>query len=176
MAKVYLTIDDVNSLPPVCMQCGAAATCVKEKTFSVRYTQGRYGNTIYFLDRSLKVPVPLCRKHRHHWLCRSWLILLGLPALVLCHPTFRMDPNPIQIFLWSVVFLWIVVCFVLRWSMIRVVDIDEKGITLKGVHERFIEAVEKQRESVGQMRQALDAWNSDDVWYPRADRSPEQVS
>src|SRR6266496_2132319 len=74
-----------------CMRCGAPATCVVEKTFTLRRMPGeRRPSFIRLLDllsvtvrpKRRRVPVPLCDKHRNHWR-RYRLVVTGCSLMSL---------------------------------------------------------------------------------------------
>jgi hypothetical protein len=160
MATITLSVGDINGLPRVCMKCGHAATCVRDARFSVRYFQGQSGNVRHYLDRSVTVPVPLCDRHRHHWLMRYLLIGLSLPLLsvlaaglnVLLSPFRGFNPGGVCC---PVLIVWAVFAVVVYHGVIRAQDIFERSITLKGVSPAFVEAVEEQRRDDERTRRAI---------------------
>src|SRR5437660_11736174 len=83
-----------GQLPRVCMRCGAPATLVKAKTFSwqpgwllLLILLGVVGLVLFLvlsltLSKRMRVQVPLCERHRHHWAMRNGLTLGGLVLLL----------------------------------------------------------------------------------------------
>jgi hypothetical protein len=75
-----------DALPPVCMKCGAPATCRVNATF--RHTPEWVGWLYFaviipglvaeqFFSREMRVSCPFCHKHRNHWSVLNWTAGLG---------------------------------------------------------------------------------------------------
>jgi len=83
MDWVTLTKEQVerDELPPVCMKCGAPASCRVNTTFS--HTPEWVGWLYFpflipgiiaeqFFSRQMRVSCPFCHKHRNHWAMLNW--------------------------------------------------------------------------------------------------------
>src|SRR5262245_27985929 len=99
MATVRLFNDELEEweLPPFCMRCGAPAALVKYKRFSwgpgwvvALLATGAIGSGPLFLFALILIPillkrkgvaVPLCQRHRNHWLPLQVVLYGGLGVL-----------------------------------------------------------------------------------------------
>jgi hypothetical protein len=151
MAFVFLTREEaeMGHLPPVCMRCGAAATCLKRKNFKQLGLAG---------DTESWVIAPLCDAHKYHWMLRrlivsltllGWLIPCCAPSLLMKINVPGMPENIGHVIQAGAAGfgLWIVLCVVLRYTSIRAKEINSSGLYLAGVDERFGEALEQYRQS-----------------------------
>ena len=87
MADVRLDFYDLDAeaVPDVCMRCGAPSSVRPMKTFSWMPYWARfmpYGAGLAFMKRR-RVPVPLCDRHKNHWVMRYVVIFGGLAAFLL---------------------------------------------------------------------------------------------
>ncbi len=97
MARVRLSRDEVDELPPVCLRCGAPTTLVRERTFTWHPSWIDWliiGGLILFwpllvvgivlvavMTKRMRVAVPLCEAHRGYWQRRAWFIWGGLAVV-----------------------------------------------------------------------------------------------
>ncbi len=155
-------------LPKVCMRCGARASHYKSKRFQwsppwAFFVLGVLGALIFM--KNLTVPVPLCERHKWHWGSRMAFALLGILVIVawavagavVAGEDERLAPF---IFIPLVVLLlgYLITLIALSLTTIRPVEITDKSITLRGVSEEFIEALDEERRG-------------DDEDRPRRDRA-----
>jgi hypothetical protein len=179
MATLTLYRDDWEDgeLPSLCMRCGQPATLVKEKTFSwgpgwamVLLAAGMLCSgplilaaliLILVLLKRMRVPVPLCDRHRHHWRALQVLLYGGttIVALLLCTTivlfivTGRSHEPGAQLGGWfcfaTIVFL-VAMLFpaaVMQTRVIRPIEITDRSITLINVAEPFVQIVEQADKS-----------------------------
>jgi len=159
MADVRLDFYDLDdeALPDVCMKCGADSTVRPMKTFSWMPYWARfmpYGVGLAFMKRR-RVPVPLCDRHKSHWVMRYIVIFGGLAAFLLLFILGGVmaaasdgpggDPLKILAILMFVVggilFLaWLVTAIVLGVTQINVFEITDDTITLRNVSPEFVRA------------------------------------
>jgi hypothetical protein len=152
-------------LPHLCMRCGEPATFTKRKQFSW------YPTWLYLLillhlliflivalimTKRMTVPVPLCEKHRRHFL---WPTLLGLAALVLLivvvigglvlggalEDALDRDARDTFYAVWFIgglaLFLaGLIAACVVQVRTIRPIEITDRGIVLTNVAPQFREA------------------------------------
>jgi hypothetical protein len=97
------------------------------------------------------VEVPLCRRHRNHWLARQ-LLMLGsfcslIPVVVLA--AFLSQSRFVGEWIWFGVVLgfvgWILFAVIVHVGMIRSTLITEDTITLQGVSRDFKDALKEWR-------------------------------
>jgi hypothetical protein len=164
------------------MVCGEPATFVTQKRFS-------WGPTwvialvvigpivsgplilaglilIPFLLKRMRVPVPLCTKHRHPWLVLQILLYGGITILallffacILCLLTARGSSDPRN--QWAIWFAlatlglligMLLPAAVLQKRLIRPLEITPHSITLTRVHKRFVQRLKEQREEPAQVQ------------------------
>jgi hypothetical protein len=171
-------------LPRVCMYCGARATHYKSRRFQwfppwAWLVLGWLGAMIFM--KSCTMPAPLCEKHKWHWGGRTAVILLsllGLIVVVLAGVALgsALDLDPAVVFLPILVLFvgWLVLAVVLSATQIRPTEITDKSITLRGVSEDFVEALEEARrgddEDRPRRRRARDEDEDDEDDRPRRRR------
>jgi hypothetical protein len=148
-------------LPQVCAQCGAKATTFTHHTFST----GLGGlpflplPVITIIAGKLRVRLPFCEAHKHHWRWRT-IILLGGSFLVAClvfgscaaflqvveannHTLAgRIAVAGAPLALVSSL-TWLGVCFAIHRKSIRLVSYDRRRVYLEGVAPEFVEAAEE---------------------------------
>jgi hypothetical protein len=160
MADVRLDFYDLDDdiLPDMCMQCGAASTVRPIKTFAWMPYWARfmpYGTGYAFMKRR-RVPVPLCERHKNHWMIRYLLGFGGLAVFLLlfiCGGVMfgsNVDADPhgpltllggAMLVMGGIAFLaWLVVMIVLGVTQILPVEITDDTITLKNVSPEFVRA------------------------------------
>jgi hypothetical protein len=142
-------------LPRMCMCCGARARYHKTKNFQwsppwAFLVLGAIGAMIFM--KRITVDVPLCEKHKWHWGIRTALAIGGLVVIVLLvmvAAAVASEDNTLAPFVFLpllVLFLgWIGLLIGMAVTTIRPTEITDKSVTLVGVCQEFIEAVEEAR-------------------------------
>jgi hypothetical protein len=138
-------------LPRVCMSCGARASHYKSKKFTwyppwAWIALGWIG-AMMFMKR-VTMDVPLCEKHRWHWVWPPLVTIVGLLGIFVLlfagvglAEAVKIDP-PVVFIPVGVLFLaWLIVAIYLSSKAIRATEITDKSITLRGVSPDFIEAL-----------------------------------
>jgi hypothetical protein len=152
-----------GNLPMVCMQCGEPATVWKVKGFHTHQFRpgGRILQLILWLS-SPKMPVqaPFCSRHQNHWEAQSaaiW-ILAGVVALVIAGVgvgvgvivRLQLDPESgrlVVVLPASIICIsaGLIVRFVREQRGVIMAEITPEYIVFRGVHDRFLDALEAQR-------------------------------
>jgi hypothetical protein len=176
MATIALHRDEFeeNKLPPLCIRCGEPATCVKKKTFTwgpdwlliLLFVSICFGPLFWValilnlvVRKRMKVPVPLCQKHRNHWLPLQVVLFGGIGLVVLLFTTVVIllltatHPNSPNIplagwFALGTLLTLVIVLFpaaILQKRVIRATLITDYGIWLRGVASEFSDTVEERR-------------------------------
>jgi hypothetical protein len=170
MAEIRLGRYEIESraLPHVCLKCGAPAAIHKKKKF---HWHPAWVNLFVFfgllpcailmivLRKSMTVPVPLCERHKNHWLWRQVvgiggvvLLLVGLFGGLALNSARGNEASDalagtfcfgIALYL----FVWVVIWIVLSVIEIKPNEITDHTITLKGVHQHFIDAMHRLRRA-----------------------------
>jgi hypothetical protein len=164
MATVRLESYDgrVLDLPPRCMRCAAPSTTIRSRKFSwhpqwvtVLLFVGLlpYVIVALILTKKARVEVPLCDRHKHHWLWRL-LFLAGVPV-VLVVGTFLLwlllsnlggQIRDSASFVWvicaSLFILWLIAAAIMESLSIRPEEITDTTISLSGVAKAFRDAYE----------------------------------
>ena len=171
MASVRLSRYEATRghLPRVCMRCGAPATLVKPKTFSWQpgwvflfILLGLVGLVLFLvlsltLSKRMRVQVPLCERHRHHWAIRNGLILGGLVLLLaLAGGLIGWQTelgrwlgmgNDAGAILWlglaALALIWLIGAAIAQSRAIRPTEITAKRIRLVGVSPHFVAALDE---------------------------------
>jgi hypothetical protein len=143
MAEVELDREEAEGgcLPPVCMRCGPAATCLRQQKFQI----GSSGREV-----KLWVRAPLCPAHRWHWTARSLAVPLLLVALLFasCAGVINVDKEhagTAMLVCFGGFLLWCVTAAVLHYTSIHLRRITEKGVVLAGVAPAFVAALAAHR-------------------------------
>jgi hypothetical protein len=154
-------------LPPVCLRCGAPTGEPRHRTFSwsppwvaILIICGLlpYLIVALILTKKMRMPVPLCRKHRWHWTGRHLIILGSLLALIPLVILAVVFTNPAEQGAVAVIgfagglLLWIILTVILLLTIIRPTEITDESITLAGLSEKFVDAVEEEREERAERR------------------------
>jgi hypothetical protein len=171
MATVRLTRREAEhgNLPAACMCCGEPTTLWKTKKFSwqpswviatVMAGLLPYVIVSLILTKRMTVRVPLCADHQNHWFKRvafnlCYLIFIvgllvgsfAIPELLDVSLQTR-DAITGAICIGTVVTLlaWVVINIIVEARMVGVKEITDCGITLKNVHLRFFDAVQRWRD------------------------------
>jgi hypothetical protein len=175
--------------PPVCMRCGARSVVCKEHRFQWSppwvYILLFLGVIPYAIVASatmkrINVPVPLCERHKWHWGGRTALVLVGLLAmvvLVLGGIALAGEDDgfgPIVFLPIGLLFLvWIVSAVVLGATAIKPREITDKSITLSGVSQEYIDALNEARRGEEDRGDRRRRDEKDDDGRPRARRRDE---
>src|SRR5262245_30106092 len=170
MATLFLHHHETHEgrLPRVCVRCGAPATLTRSQGFFWKpwyyWLIGFFGWVLY---RHTRVAVPLCAAHRAHWTWR-WAVPLVLLVLIAAAGAFTFMGLDLSLGADQAKALagWVygpalgLAAFVLllyqvfRLTGIRATRIDRDGITLTGLSEAFVAAVNQQRTAEGVPRRA----------------------
>jgi hypothetical protein len=167
MAKIRVYRDEAggDEFPRLCVRCGEGADGDSTQNFSwvpewvpILILGGLLPWLLVamILKKSMRVTLPVCRRHRRHWLRRTlyiWLGLLGwvvagVLAVVLL-PQLPQDAVPVV--LGVLVFgglLWLIVGVVYTNSGIKPRQITDRWIELKGISPVFAEAWDEARPPV----------------------------
>ncbi len=181
----------VRDLPELCMKCGAPATLRKDKTFSwyppwvgVLLLAGLIPFLIValILTKRSRVEVPLCDRHKGHWMIRqlvvigSLLFLLagGFLAFLATVNNKGNDSLSAAVCIgWVVLMIgWVVLAVMVQSTSIRPKEITDTSITLTSVSELFVAAYEdewdEERDRLDEL--ARERWERGR--RPRAARPP----
>jgi hypothetical protein len=170
MGQVRLGRGEVERelLPAVCMRCGAAATAHKIKLFS---WYPPWVNVLILvawpvclivaliLTKRMRVSVPLCDRHRNHWLIRLLFILVGLAIILVTligglvlagmvgsqrNANMSGDAIITVTMIGTGVLLlgWLIGLIILQSTAIRPAEITDRSITLAGVSPVFVDALD----------------------------------
>ena len=176
MATVTLYRQELDTwdLPPICMRCGEPATLVRQKRFS--WGPGWVLLLLFVsvilpllfwvalivnarLLKKMWVPVPLCERHRNHWLALQVVLFGGLAilALLFCATIvlWGIMPEPTQgelslagWFCFATVTFLVIMVFpaaILQTKVIRPTEITDQSITLTSVAKEFVHRVREER-------------------------------
>jgi len=154
-------------LPRICMWCGEPADEIKTKSF------GWFHPLIYLtlfigflpfviialvLTKRMTVDAPFCHEHRGHWARRNLLVsgtlmmvlALGIGSIVYMssQPVGQRDEITAFFCVAAAVllFAWLVLSMYVSLTAIRVTEITDRTMTLAGVNEQFIAALEEDRD------------------------------
>jgi hypothetical protein len=171
VATIRITRYEVrkNLLPSVCMVTGEPTGDVKRHTFS--WTPPWVGILILagllpyivvalILRKQITIDVPLVARKRGHWAVRQAFGLIGVLgciALGIAGIVISSDPDnmrnkgpDIGLILTAAagvgLVVVIIVALILQGTCVRPKEITERDITLAGVHENFVVALEEERE------------------------------
>jgi hypothetical protein len=182
MASVRLTRGEARGrLPSVCIVCGQTATGFKSKQMSwhpswvyILLLLGLLPFIIVALcvQKRMRVEAPFCARHQNHWLSRTLIIVFSLVAIIIVGVGASMlmagqraGPNDATgAICFGVIALgiaWLVLVAVLSMTAVRAEEITENSITLAGVSDEFVNALEES-----------EADEDDDEPRPRRQRPP----
>jgi hypothetical protein len=204
MAEVRLSVHEADGkLPAVCMCCGQPATTTVTRKmqwhpgwvyiFLVFGLAGLLGLLIYavvanIMTRRVVVQVPLCDDHKGHWFKRAMLMwgsfflfgVAGVAALVFAGSLEKQLSDQVMPFACGLsglgLLAWLVIVIVCKITEIRPNEITDSEVLLKGVSEKFVEAVaeadrereerraarRRERERPGRWRDEADDDDDDD--------------
>lgn len=174
MAKIKLGRFEIETglLPRTCMACGAPADNFVRKTFfwhpgwvAVLILIGLWPYIIValILTKRMKIPVPLCPRHRKYFLRRSLFVGLGLVVIIMAAIgiiAMMSNKKPgggnSDDFLGFAIagtgglfLLWLITAAVLQRNSIRATEITPQSITLGNVSSDFKSALMDVRRSYG---------------------------
>lgn len=141
---------EMGYLPPICMRCGAPATCVRQKHFKNSPASGGVVATW--------LVAPLCDAHRGHWRVRALVTFLTLLGVVIANcaglsglVAAAVGNETIDQLFWPVVgtafVAWIVLTVILYRGSIRVAEIGPDGLLVTGIAHEFAVALIHHRKS-----------------------------
>lgn len=189
MATVRLESYDgeVRDLPELCMKCGAPPSVRKSKNFSwypswvgVLLLAGLIPYVIVaaILTKKCRVEVPLCDRHKNHWLMRQLLVLLSLLGLLVLGVGTAILAGVMSdkgsgneffsgmaCFGWFILMIfWIVLACNVQFTTIRPSEITETFIRLTSVSKDFAQACDEEmpRSRARLDRMARERWNEED--------------
>jgi hypothetical protein len=166
MALVRLHRDDADGyLPDVCMCCGEPASALTTKRMAwcppwvgVLILAGLLPYVIVSLVMTLRATIqaPLCDQHQGHWFNRLVLMwgsaaLLGLVSVagIVFVSVLPQEQDAIKGFVCFgcilLLLAWLIVAIVVQNTAIRPTEITTTHITLTGVSDRFVDAVEDEK-------------------------------
>ena len=177
MATVRITRYEVqnNLLPQVCVVTGEPTTDIKRRTF--RWTPPWVGILILggllpylivamILRKDITVDVPIVPGKKGHWLWRQLFALfgvLGCIGLVVVGIALSNEPGGRNqgpdIGLYTALaagvglLFVLIVALILQNTSVRPKEITDRDITLAGVHENFVVALEEERDRDEEARQ-----------------------
>jgi hypothetical protein len=171
-------------MPEVCLRCGARARHYKSKRFVwsppwllILLLAGVFPYAIAAgaTQRQIRVTVPLCDRHRWHWGGRTAVICLALLGIfILFFAAIALagaaDLHPAAVFIPFLVLLvaWLGMTIFLAVTMIRPAEITDRSLTLTGVSEAFVEALNEERRG--------DVDDRSRRPHPRRDEDDERAS
>lgn len=167
MARVTITREELEDglLPPVCALTGAPTDDVKKKTFmwqpgwvSVLILAGLLPYLIVSLmmRKQMRVELPMVRDRHGHWI---WRVLVGLSGVTIGFSAIigggllaenrgsESVGGVLALVGVSVVLVSLIVWLVLNNNSIRPAEITDRDITLVGVHQGFVDALENDRDA-----------------------------
>jgi len=184
MATIRLYREEIEEgeLPPFCMRCGAESTLVRRKRFSwgpswvmILLVVGLAVSgpvflialfLIPFFLKRMRVPVPLCHRHRNHWLPLQVVLFGGLSIFALLFTCaialFVIGQNAGDF--WGKIGGWLLMggfgvfvlmlfpAAIMQTSVIKAVEITKDSITLSNVSRKFVDQVEELDEEHYQAR------------------------
>jgi len=149
-------------LPRVCLVCGARASGCKSKVMSwhppwvyILLLAGVLPFPIVALvmQKRMRVEAPLCRRHQNHWLVRTLTIVLSLVGGIVIGCGLLMfasqragradNTGLICIGIALLGGLWLLLVAILSLTAVRPQEITDDSITLTGVSDEFIDAMEE---------------------------------
>jgi hypothetical protein len=161
---------DAERLPTICIRCGQPSSVMRERRFQSNSTDLTtlllFGPVMTHLlgmsqSKAITIKVPFCTAHRNHWFGRSLAVYLSLAA-ILC--------GGLALVFWAAstkdvragddawlggvcvgfgvtMLMWIIVAAIVQGTAIRVREITDNSITLKGVSDTFVAALKESRKN-----------------------------
>lgn len=168
MALVTLVREEMQGvLPPVCIRCGSPGVPQRRVRFLWYPPKAHFlillgwlpwAFTLVAFRQEARIPVPVCDRHKNHWLRRRLAVLVAPPAcatgFVLCmllsaavaewRGLFKFVQG-IGLLLYVSVPIVIVVGLVLYLRSTRAVGIGHDSIEIVNVHQGFADALRQHR-------------------------------
>ena len=164
MADVRLDFYDLDDdvLPDVCMRCGAPSSARPMKTFSWMPYWARMIPFGFAFMKRRRVPIPLCERHKNHWMIRYLfgfgglallLVLLFGAIALLVSSDDRGNPARDSLMALGLVLLtgagvvllaWLITMIVLAVTQINVFEITDDSIVLTNISPDFTQAYREQ--------------------------------
>lgn len=168
MADIRLRVNEADgNLPDVCLYCGEPAETTKTRKMSwcppwvgILILTGvlPYVIVAMVMTRRATVQAPLCDQHQGHWLNRALLMwgsfflfgLMGAAGLIFGLALPQRDQDTVMPFVCAgaglLFVVWLVIVVACQNTAIRPKEITESEITLTGVSDVFVDAVEADRD------------------------------
>jgi rRNA maturation protein Nop10 len=200
-----------GDLPKACMRCGAPSIVNRPRKFTWHpewiTTMIVFGFVCLMplaiagfilsiaLTKRMRIPVPLCEKHRRRWAWRNAVGILGLVVLPVLgilgiialsqSQTPQDAPSTLGgLFCGGTFFgliIWLVTMAVLEGRAIRAAEITDRGITMRGISPAFLQALWEQRlapnvesaEEEDDLTRRQPSPTSGEFFDPNAPRGPE---
>jgi hypothetical protein len=164
VAKILLRRHEVEerALPYVCLRCGRPANLWKTKNFILAAPYGAAA-----VGKLSRIEVPLCSRHRRHWLWRALFGVLGglVVASFLIGLAGVAEPQSVSPAWRDALIpffgvgcvglpLWLPVMLILHFTSVRPTKVTEDDITLAGVSRDFVEKLKEFRRQSLEERKA----------------------
>jgi hypothetical protein len=165
MAEIRLDKDEADGeLPDVCMCCGEESTVTKKKNMSwcppwvgflILVAWPVWLIVMILMTKRATLQAPLCDQHKNHWLIRTLIVagsgvLFALMAVLGFIGFAVLDPRVGEQFGWigclggiGLFVTWIIILIVCQNTAIRPKEITDDEITLQGVSDAFVEALDE---------------------------------
>jgi hypothetical protein len=181
MAVVRLTRveSETGKLPNVCMRCGAPATVMTKKNFSwqppwiaITILGGLLPYIIIalILQKKMRLLAPMCPQHQNHWQRQVTYNLIAAAGFALVVGSIFAIPSYVGAGVraddvqnlacfgaFALLLVWLIVNVIFNYILIHPIEITDRDMQLKGVHESFKDALARWRvgESDDEAREAL---------------------
>jgi hypothetical protein len=185
--RLYRREVEEGALPRICMRCGADANAEKHRHFTwyppwvnLLLLIGVLPAAIVamVLTKKMHVYAPMCANHKNHWLMRNLVIFGGLVAVIAFGLATTFIVGVISGMTDSkqagdaafgigcaasavLLLVWLVCVIIAQNTAIRPTEITEKTITLRGVSEQFVAAMDEE-ERPSRVMQRYDDEDDDD--------------
>jgi hypothetical protein len=203
MAEIRVRLREADGgLPDVCMCCGEPSTILKSKNLSwcppwvgILILGGLlpYLIVAMIMTKRTTIQAPLCDQHKGHWFNRTLLTVgtfflfgaIGVGAFILAGilgnngPGRRNDDSfmGMACALSAVLGLaWLIILIIAQNTAIRPKEITDRDITLAGLSQAFVDAVEEQDLDDRPRRSSRRSRDDDDDYddRPRKKRSRDE--
>ena len=143
-------------LPAVCVVCGKPATCWRTRSFTGdNVLEAAPHERAVFVQIRASMCAPFCDTHRSHWWWRRAILWSGVPislplVLVFVGKALHWFTSPAA----GVALGTVCIAALLTWfagfiiagrTGVRAIEVTRTGMTIKGVSNAFIEALENRR-------------------------------
>jgi hypothetical protein len=155
MATILLHRHEVEDreLPFVCLRCGRPAGLWKAKQFFLAAPAG-----VGAVGKLTRIEVPLCPRHKRHWLwralfgCLGGVFVAGFLVVVFAlndpqqvPPAWRNVLGAVGAVSFLGLILWLPTMLVLHFTSVRPRGVTEDDITLAGVSPEFVRELKEYR-------------------------------